>query len=216
MTFHSANSDTPYGVKTPYTLNMFVTMRMSKPLADATDFIGNRLSTIDGVEEVEVTTDPVKSCDLVESFDDLIERFNKMYNLPCPDVPGLQFAYKNRKDLIARIDKFVEILREELEESEEIINAIMRLEDEHVLMTMLADWFGDIQVYCASELRKIGIRNEDILRIIMASNFSKLDLDGKPIYDERGKVLKGPNYWKPEPMIQRYISATIRQGGYRG
>ena len=28
---------------------------------------------------------------------------------------------------------------------------------------------------------------------------------------ENGKVQKGPNYWKPEPMIQRYIEAEIRQ-----
>jgi predicted HAD superfamily Cof-like phosphohydrolase len=49
------------------------------------------------------------------------------------------------------------------------------------------------------------------LGIIMASNMSKLGPDGKPIYDERGKVLKGPNYWKPEPMIKRMILARIRQ-----
>lgn len=36
----------------------------------------------------------------------------------------------------------------------------------------------------------------------MQSNFSKLGADGKPIYDERGKVQKGQNYWKPEPKIK--------------
>jgi predicted HAD superfamily Cof-like phosphohydrolase len=46
----------------------------------------------------------------------------------------------------------------------------------------------------------------------MASNMSKLGPDGKPIYDERGKVMKGPGYWKPEPMLLRYIQAAIRQG----
>lgn len=45
-----------------------------------------------------------------------------------------------------------------------------------------------------------------ILDIIMASNFSKLGADGKPIYDDRGKVLKGPGYWKPEPKISAYLS----------
>ena len=29
------------------------------------------------------------------------------------------------------------------------------------------------------------------------SNMSKLDKDGKPIYNEQGKVMKGPNYFKP-------------------
>jgi hypothetical protein len=39
---------------------------------------------------------------------------------------------------------------------------------------------------------------------------SKLGVDGQPIYDARGKVMKGPNYWKPEPMIRRAIDAAIR------
>ncbi len=30
-------------------------------------------------------------------------------------------------------------------------------------------------------------------------------VDGLPIYDERGKVLKGPNYWKPEPKIRELL-----------
>ena len=49
-----------------------------------------------------------------------------------------------------------------------------------------------------------------ILNIIMESNFSKLGPDGKPIYDERGKVLKGPGYWKPEPAIRQYLSQLKR------
>jgi hypothetical protein len=29
--------------------------------------------------------------------------------------------------------------------------------------------------------------------------------DGKPIYDERGKVMKGPNYWAPESKIKKFL-----------
>jgi hypothetical protein len=39
----------------------------------------------------------------------------------------------------------------------------------------------------------------------MESNFSKLGADGQPIYDERGKVMKGPSYWKPEPRIRSLL-----------
>jgi len=60
---------------------------------------------------------------------------------------------------------------------------------------------GDIQVYCASEMAKFGLPLDQILGIIMQSNLSKLGADGQPIYDERGKVQKGPGYWKPEPAI---------------
>ena len=40
----------------------------------------------------------------------------------------------------------------------------------------------------------------------MQSNFSKLGEDGQPVYDHRGKVMKGPGYWKPEPKIQELLS----------
>jgi len=38
---------------------------------------------------------------------------------------------------------------------------------------------------------------EEVFEEIQKSNMSKLGLDGKPIYREDGKVLKGPNYFKP-------------------
>jgi hypothetical protein len=46
----------------------------------------------------------------------------------------------------------------------------------------------------------------------MDSNFSKLGADGKPIYDERGKVMKGPFYWKPEPKIKELLLERIKDG----
>jgi predicted HAD superfamily Cof-like phosphohydrolase len=72
---------------------------------------------------------------------------------------------------------------------------------------MLADLLGDIQVYAASEMAKFGLPLDQVLAIIMQSNFSKLGADGKPIYDERGKVQKGPDYWKPEPKIKEMLAA---------
>lgn len=76
---------------------------------------------------------------------------------------------------------------------------------------MLADLLGDIQVYCASEMAKFGLPLDDVLETIMRSNFSKLGEDGNPIYDERGKVLKGPNYWKPEPAIKELLESYQRK-----
>jgi predicted HAD superfamily Cof-like phosphohydrolase len=60
-------------------------------------------------------------------------------------------------------------------------------------------------VYCRSEALKYGLPLEDVLNVIMDSNASKLGADGKPIYDENGKFLKGPNYWKPEPKIKTLL-----------
>jgi hypothetical protein len=39
---------------------------------------------------------------------------------------------------------------------------------------------------------------EEVFREIQSSNMSKLDGNGEPIYREDGKVLKGPNYFKPD------------------
>ncbi|MHA0110778.1 hypothetical protein ACXYUI_27030, partial [Klebsiella pneumoniae] len=74
------------------------------------------------------------------------------------------------------------------------------------VLTELSDWLGDLVVYCASEAQRWGLPLDRILSVIMQSNFSKLGADGKPFYDERGKVMKGPNYWKPEPRIQELLT----------
>jgi hypothetical protein len=58
---------------------------------------------------------------------------------------------------------------------------------------------------CTWRMSELGVNPATIMFLIMQSNFSKLDENGNPIYDERGKVLKGPNYWKPEPKIREYI-----------
>jgi hypothetical protein len=49
----------------------------------------------------------------------------------------------------------------------------------------------------------------------MDSNTSKLGADGKPIYDERGKVMKGPGYWKPEPAIKELIEDIWAEAKYQ-
>lgn len=44
-----------------------------------------------------------------------------------------------------------------------------------------------------------------VIGIIMESNFSKLGEDGKPIFDDRGKLLKGPNFKPPELELETYL-----------
>ena len=42
-----------------------------------------------------------------------------------------------------------------------------------------------------------GINLDDCFKEVQSSNMSKLDSNGKPIYNDNGKVMKGPNYFKP-------------------
>lgn len=135
------------------------------------------------------------------NFDILIDRFNHMYALPHYDVGTTRSA------VLDRLRKFRDILCEEMTELTVIINNVEAgnyASFDH-FRTELADFLGDVQVYCASEMDRFNMRNSAILDIIMESNFSKLGLDGLPIHDERGKVMKGPNYWKPEPTIHAYL-----------
>jgi predicted HAD superfamily Cof-like phosphohydrolase len=66
-------------------------------------------------------------------------------------------------------------------------------------MVEIADALGDqLYILCGTILRH-GMQDviEDVFKEIQASNMSKLGADGKPIYREDGKVLKGPNYFRP-------------------
>jgi predicted HAD superfamily Cof-like phosphohydrolase len=139
-----------------------------------------------------------------QTFYDDIKKFNVMYRLESNATPKLLGAQ--------RVRQFHNILAEEVEEGLDLAKRYESLQSETnqdvshdsalSLLTEMADWLGDIVVYCASEARRWGIPLEQVLKIIMESNFSKLDRNGEPIYDERGKVMKGPDYWKPEPKIR--------------
>jgi hypothetical protein len=194
-----------------------LTLKVSKQHNEMLDMIAGRVYNMDGIEDVTVSllepnteTASAEPPERVTNFDSKIRAFNKFYNLPCPAAPTLP----SRAELIRELNLFYDILLEELKEVYPILQSADRsetLESDEDVLTDIADWLGDIIIYCASQLAKYGLQSDDVLGIIMASNMSKLGPDGKPIYDERGKVLKGPNYWKPEPMIKRMILARIRQ-----
>ena len=136
-----------------------------------------------------------------------IERFNEIYKLESNDCPTLLEPQ--------RIRNFHAILSEEISEGLDLAakyeslvnhNGPLSVDDRLTVLTELSDWLGDLIVYCASEARRWGLPLNRILDVIMQSNFSKLGADGKPIYDHRGKVMKGPGYWKPEPKIQELLN----------
>lgn len=130
-----------------------------------------------------------------------IEKFNAMYGLPTPEIPRIQ---------IGRLPKFLDIIHEEVSEGSCIHIEPTDLEGKEELnLADIADWLGDVTIYCISEMLRWGLDPAEVLSTIMQSNFSKLGADGKPIYDERGKVMKGPNYWKPESELYAKIHNRI-------
>lgn len=188
------------------TTEITVTLHIKADAAqDWTDKLASYVAAQPGVTGVTATVlDGTK-------FDQQVRDFNEMYMLPVlakPGIPRLPVfgrTFDTRSQLVTYFDKLYSILHEELQEVRHIQDNIDEYEAELDILTELADWLADIQVYCASEMAKFGLPNSEVLDIIMASNMSKLGEDGKPIYDARGKVLKGPGYWKPEPAIRTLL-----------
>lgn len=133
---------------------------------------------------------------MYQGFSEDIKKFNETFGVESNHAPTNLGA--------GRLEKFIDILLEEMEEGEGIPHI-----DSIETLTEISDWFGDLIIYIASEARRWGIPLDGILKIIMESNFSKLDQNGKPIIDERGKILKGPNYWKPEKAIKELLISKL-------
>jgi len=83
---------------------------------------------------------------------------------------------------------------------------LMREENEEYLeaannddLVEIADALGDMLYILCGTIIEHGLQHkiEDVFDEIQRSNMSKLGEDGEPIYREDGKVLKGPNYFKP-------------------
>ena len=64
-------------------------------------------------------------------------------------------------------------------------------------ITEVADALADILYVTYGAGHAFGINLDKCFNEVQNSNMSKLDSKGKPIYNEKGKVMKGPNYFKP-------------------
>lgn len=132
----------------------------------------------------------------MSNFNDRIAAFNQKYKLEVFDEPQLP----------GRLYNFLKILKDEVSEGDELLEKVRAGTLSHLdALVELADWLGDLQVFCASEMLRFDLPIATVLDIIMDSNDSKLGADGEPIYDETGKVQKGPHYWKPEPKLAQML-----------
>ena len=61
----------------------------------------------------------------------------------------------------------------------------------------VADALTDILYVTYGAGHAFGINLDKCFEEVQNSNMSKLGIDGKPIYNDKGKVMKGPNYFKP-------------------
>ena len=90
----------------------------------------------------------------------------------------------------------LDLIKEELSELTEAMNNKDLLE--------VADALTDILYVTYGAGHAFGIDLDKCFEEVQNSNMSKLDEDGKPIYNEHGKVMKGPNYFKPD--LSKFVS----------
>ena len=89
----------------------------------------------------------------------------------------------------------IDLIKEELEELTDAIKKKDLLEVADALTDILYVTYGAGYAY--------GIDLDKCFKEVQRANMSKLGEDGKPIYNEKGKVMKGPNYL--EPNLKRFV-----------
>ncbi len=114
-----------------------------------------------------------------------VQKFHEIFGLgvkhdPIAKLPDQKL--KLRFDLMA-------------EENEEYLEAAKNDD-----LVEVADALGDMLYILCGTILEHGMQYkiEEVFNEIQRSNMSKLGADGKPIYREDGKVMKGPNYFKPD------------------
>ena len=83
-----------------------------------------------------------------------------------------------------------DLIKEELEELKEAMD--------NRDIKEVADALTDILYVTYGAGHAFGIDLDKCFEEVQNSNMSKLGSDGKPIYNDKGKVMKGPNYFKPD------------------
>lgn len=95
-------------------------------------------------------------------------------------------SFPNEKITSLRYD----LIKEELGELKEAID--------NRDIKEVADALTDILYVTYGAGHAFGINLDNCFKEVQNSNMSKLGLDGKPIYNDKGKVMKGPDYFKPD------------------
>ena len=113
-----------------------------------------------------------------------VEKFHDTFGIPNEYAPKADIS----NELIDLRFKLM------AEENEEYLEAAKNGD-----LVEVADALGDMMYILCGTILSHGMQHkiEEVFEEIQRSNMSKLGEDGKPIYREDGKVLKGPNYFKP-------------------
>ena len=113
-----------------------------------------------------------------------VKTFHEAFKIECAELPTVEMSDKLKElrfNLMA-------------EENQEYLEAAKKND-----LVEVADALGDMLYILCGTILTHGMQHktEEVFNEIQRSNMSKLGVDGNPIYREDGKVMKGPNYFKP-------------------
>lgn len=116
---------------------------------------------------------------------DAVQEFHKAFGLGVQEQPMVALSPE-------KIDLRYELMKEE---NKEYLTAAKQAN-----LLGVADALGDMLYILCGTIIEHGLQHKivEIFEEIQRSNMSKLGEDGKPVYREDGKVLKGPNYSPPD------------------
>jgi predicted HAD superfamily Cof-like phosphohydrolase len=133
----------------------------------------------------------------------LVREFHEAFGLPAPDTTPL---YPDPALLRLRI----RLIREEVEEAVDELEALVYEKDansvQRRLLALLKE-LADLRYVTDGCAVALGLNIDAAFKEVHRSNMSKLGADGRPIYREDGKVLKGPNY--SEADLTRIVPEII-------
>lgn len=142
-----------------------------------------------------------------------VREMHKAFGHPAPDVVVPLTPERAKLRLLLIAEEFQELIQATVSELAEadhglghpndlmtkVIDSLKALDSADFEQNMVAqaDALGDLDVVVNGAAVEMGLPMDKISVEIFESNMSKLDENGKPIYREDGKFLKGPNYRAP-------------------
>jgi predicted HAD superfamily Cof-like phosphohydrolase len=138
---------------------------------------------------------------------ELVKEFHAAFNdKNDPEVPTIP----NEDIIELRVNLITEEFDEVLSElGYVLLDTLQKRENNQINISNLAKELADLLYVVYGTAASFGLPIDDVYREVHRSNMSKLGEDGKPIYREDGKVLKGPNY-KPAD-IEKIINKNVME-----
>lgn len=130
----------------------------------------------------------------------MVREFHKAFGHPAPDtvtIPDTDTQLLRVSLIAEELLELCEALNISLSIANGMVHSAKITSDTPIDMVEAADALADLDYVVAGGNVVFGFPAEKIVSHVHDSNMSKLGEDGKPIYREDGKIMKGPNYWKP-------------------